>query len=173
MSKLQLVKALYEYNEWADNHVLEAASRLTNEEFSRKQGASFESVEGNLAHIAGAQVIWLERWTGGTNTKPVLEYQKVRGLLAIRQSFERSHLELRSFPELLTEERLEKVLAYRDSAGSAHERVLWQLMIHVVNHGTHHRAETAMAMAALGKPMRELDYSYFEIERAQGSGPRR
>ena len=53
MSKLDIVRALYDYNEWADSHVIEAASRLTADEFSRKQGASFESVEGNLAHIVG------------------------------------------------------------------------------------------------------------------------
>jgi uncharacterized damage-inducible protein DinB len=39
-------------------------------------------------------------------------------------------------------------------------------MTHVVNHGTHHRAETAMALTALGKPPRQLDYLYFELERA-------
>jgi uncharacterized damage-inducible protein DinB len=42
---------------------------------------------------------------------------------------------------------------------------MWQLMAHLANHGTHHRSETAMAMAAIGKPMRELDYVFFEIER--------
>jgi len=42
-----------------------------------------------------------------------------------------------------------------------------------VNHGTHHRAEAAMAMAALGKPMRELDYVFFEIERSERQGIRR
>ena len=165
MSKLELVRGLYEYNEWANGHVLEAASQLTEDEFSRKQGASFDSVEGNLAHIVGAQIVWLQRWTGGANPKPVLEYQKLRGLSSIRETFARSHGELRSFVESLTEERLEKVLAYRDSAGTPYERVMWQLMAHVVNHGTHHRAETGMAMASLGKPMRELDYNFFEIER--------
>ncbi len=166
MSKLDLISALYEYNEWANNHVLDAAARLTGEEFSRKQGASFESVEGNLAHIVGAQIIWLQRWTGGSNPKPVLEFQQMRGLPSIREAFEKSHSELRSFLASLTEERLEQVLAYRDSAGNPYERVMWQLLTHVVNHGTHHRAETAMAMGLLGKPMRELDYSYFELERA-------
>jgi uncharacterized damage-inducible protein DinB len=166
LSKLNLIRGLYDYNEWANNHVLEAAGRLSDEEFSRKQGASFESVEGNLAHIVGAQIIWLQRWTGGSNPKPVLEFQKVRGLPSIRDAFEKSHSELRSFLASLTDERLDNVLAYRDSAGNAYERVIWQLIAHVVNHGTHHRAETAMAMGLLGKPMRELDYSYFELERA-------
>jgi uncharacterized damage-inducible protein DinB len=166
VSKLDLIGALYAYNEWANNHVLAGAELLTNEEFSRKQGASFESVEGNLAHIVGAQIIWLQRWTGGANPKPVSEFQKMRGLPSIRDTFEKSHVELRSFLASLTEDGLERVLAYRDSAGNPYERPMWQLMSHVVNHGTHHRAEAAMAMGLLGKPMRELDYTYFELERA-------
>jgi uncharacterized damage-inducible protein DinB len=166
MSKLELVRALYEYNEWANNHMLDATAGLTEEEFSRNQGASFESVEGNLAHIVGAQIIWFQRWNGGANPKPVLEFQKLHGLPEIRETFDRSHAELRSFLASLTDDRLERVLAYRDSAGNPYERVMWQLMSHVVNHGTHHRAETAMAMGPLGQPMRELDYTYFELERA-------
>ncbi len=166
MSKLELIRGLYEYNEWANNHVLEAASALMEEEFSQRQGASFESVEGNLAHIMGAQVIWLERWTGGSNPRPVLEFQKTRGLSTIREAFAQSHEGLRAFVGTLSDRQLDENLAYKDSAGRPHERVMWQLMAHVVNHGTHHRAETAMAMAALGKPMRELDYVFFEIERS-------
>src|SRR5437899_12075137 len=78
MSKLELIRGLYEYNEWANNHVLEAASALTEEEFSERRGASFESVEGNLAHVMGAQVVWLERWTGGAKPRPGIEFQKKR-----------------------------------------------------------------------------------------------
>lgn len=160
-----MVCGLYDYNEWANNHVLAAAARLTDEEFSRKQGASFETVEGNLAHIAGAQIIWLERWTVGTNPKSIVETQSIRGLSAIQEMFARSHDGLREFVASLSEQRLDQVLAYTDSRGNANERPMWQLMAHVANHGTHHRAETAMAMAAMGKPMRELDYVFFEIER--------
>jgi uncharacterized damage-inducible protein DinB len=166
VSKLELIRALYDYNEWANNHVLAAAVRLTDDEFARKQGASFESVEGNLAHILGAQIIWLQRWTGGANPQPIAKVQSTRGLPTIHDAFERSHAELQSFIASLTDERLEQVFAYRDSAGNPYERPLWQLTAHVVNHGTHHRAETAMAMGLLGKPIRELDYSFFELERA-------
>ena len=173
MSKLELIRGLYEYNEWANNHVLDAAAALTEDEFSHKQGASFESVEGNLAHIMGAQVIWLERWMGGSNRRPVLEFQKTRGLSTIREAFAESHDRLRAFVSSLIDDRLDEILAYKDSAGRPHERVIWKLMAHVVNHGTHHRAETAMAMASLGKPMRELDYVFFELERGEGQGVRR
>jgi uncharacterized damage-inducible protein DinB len=96
----------------------------------------------------------------------------MRGLAKVCEAFAQSHEGLRAFIQTLTEDRLEHVLSYRDSEGNPNERVMWQLMVHVVNHGTHHRAETAMAMALMGKPMRELDYSFFEIERTQGQGAR-
>ena len=161
MSKLELIRGLYEYNEWANNHVLDAAAALTEDEFSHKQGASFESVEGNLAHIMGAQVIWLERWTGGSNTRPVLEFQKTRGLSTIREAFAESHDRLRAFVSSLIDDRLDEILAYKDSAGRPHERVIWKLMAHVVNHGTHHRAETGMLLERIGRSPGDMDYVYY------------
>jgi uncharacterized damage-inducible protein DinB len=44
-------------------------------------------------------------------------------------------------------------------------------MLHLVNHGTHHRAETALLLTALGKPPRQLDYVFYELER-EGGPPR-
>jgi uncharacterized damage-inducible protein DinB len=166
VSKLELIRALYDYNKWANNQVLDAASRLSDDELTRSQGASFDSIEQNMGHIVAAQMNWLERWTTGKNVTPTTEVQKIRGLGALREAFARSHERLREFVASLNDERLDAVLEYRDSRGARDERPLWQLMSHVTNHGTHHRAETAMAMAALGKPVRELDYVYFELERA-------
>lgn len=97
MSNLELIRALYAYNQWANGHVLDAASKLTEDEFSRKEGASFESVEGNLAHIVGAQIVWLQRWTQGSNPKSVLEYKKMRGLANVREAFAQSHEGLGAF----------------------------------------------------------------------------
>lgn len=167
MGKLDLIRQLYEYNEWANNHLLYAASRLSDDELSGGQGVSFDSLEGNLGHIVAAQMNWLERWKTGKNVTPTTEVQKkIAGLEALQAAFDRSHEALSEYVASLSEEGLDEVLVYRDSSGARNERPLWQLMSHVVNHGTHHRAETAMAMAALGKPMRELDYLYFELERA-------
>ena len=165
MGKLDLIRGLYEYNEWANGHVLDAAGRLSEEEFSRAQGASFDSVEGNLAHIMGAQVNWLARWMTGVNAAGVMELEEIRGFAAVRPAFDQSHAELRSFVESLTEGRLIAPLAYRDSEETAYEYALWKMMLHVANHGTHHRGETAMALTAMGKPPRQLDYLYFERER--------
>lgn len=59
MSLLAQIKSLSAYNDWANGHVIDAASALNDEDYARELGASFGSVRGNLAHIVGAQTLWL------------------------------------------------------------------------------------------------------------------
>ena len=165
MSALEQIQALYEYNEWANNHILNASSELSEEELKRSQGASFDSIRGNLAHTVGAQIIWLGRWSGQKSDALAL-LGSGPGLEPVRRAYEMSHAELRQFIGSLGEEDLKRTTYYRDSQGTPCEMVLWKSMLTVVNHGTHHRAETAMALTALEKPPRQLDYVFFEQERA-------
>jgi len=168
MSALELVRALYEYNEWANGHVLDAASALSDDELDRKLGASFDSVRGNLAHVAGAQILWLGRWTGAKPEALPLLTGEVP-FPDVRKAFEVSHRELRVFVASLSDDALERTARYRDTRGENQQRVLWQLMLQVANHGTHHRAETALLLTALGHAPRQLDYVFYEIERAGGA----
>jgi uncharacterized damage-inducible protein DinB len=92
--------------------------------------------------------------------------QEGRVLEAIREAYAKSHEDLRRFVKSLSAGDLTSVLSYTDSRGGRLDRPLGQLMLHVVNHGTHHRAETAMLLTALEKPPRQLDYLYFELERS-------
>lgn len=167
MKAIDQVRALYGYNEWANGHVLDAASQLSEEELARELGASFGSVQGNLTHVLGAQNIWLSRWNGSRppQLSPPEPGQSVESL---RQAYEESHHGLRAFVGSMTEGQLDQVLAYTDTQGNAQQRVLWQTLLQVVNHGTHHRAETALLLTSLGKPPRQLDYVFYELERAGG-----
>jgi uncharacterized damage-inducible protein DinB len=93
------------------------------------------------------------------------------GIAALRQAYEASHARLRTLVESLADESLDRVFEDVDTQGNAQRGLLGITMLHVVNHGTHHRAETAMMLTMLGKPPRQLDYGFFELERA-GRPPR-
>ncbi len=123
MGALQQIQALYEYNEWANDHVLEAASGLSEEELGRKLGASFESVQGNLAHTLDAQVVWLARWTGSGRAR-MPELDQVRSLDAIIEGYASSHEGLRRFVGSLGEGDIARAISYVDTRGNAYERPL-------------------------------------------------
>ena len=36
MSKIEFIRSIYGYNEWANGHVLDAASKLSEEELARE-----------------------------------------------------------------------------------------------------------------------------------------
>ncbi|MGB2693631.1 MAG: DinB family protein [Dehalococcoidia bacterium] len=163
MSGLRQIRALYDYNEWANNHNLDAVSALSDAERTRPMGASFGSVQDNLWHVVSAQTVWHDRFAG----KPARPLQGGNSSLDdLRAAFAASHENLRSYVASLTENDLSSVLRYTDTNGNARQIVLWQPLLHLVNHGTHHRAETALIVTSLGKPMRELDYVFFELERS-------
>src|SRR5215470_17121575 len=61
---------LYDYTEWANALVLDAAEKLSSEQLLRDAGISHKSILGTLTHMAGAEWIWLERWYGVSITDP-------------------------------------------------------------------------------------------------------
>src|SRR5438105_6423350 len=60
----QEIQLLFDYNSWANHRTLGAAEKLTPEQFTQPMGSSFTSVRDTLAHIYGAESVWLERFHG-------------------------------------------------------------------------------------------------------------
>ncbi len=56
------IQLIYEYDRWANNRVLQAASALTNEQFTRDLGGSFRSVRDTLVHIIAGEWGWFAYW---------------------------------------------------------------------------------------------------------------
>jgi uncharacterized damage-inducible protein DinB len=130
-------------------------------------GASFGSIQGNLVHTVGAQIMWLARWAPPSGPVGMPQLQPGHVIEAIRQAYAKSHEGLRAFVVSLAPEELDTPVSYVDSRGQRLERPLGRVMLHLANHGTHHRAETAMLLTARGSPPPQLDYLFFEeAERA-------
>lgn len=55
--------------------------------------------------------------------------------------------------------------------GHVHEGLpVWQMLLHVVNRGTQHRAEAAALLSAEGRSPGELDLNHFAEDQAAGGG---
>ena len=166
MSWVEHTRSLIAYNEWANQKVLDAAAALSEEDFGRQVSGSHESVRMTLLHIVRVQTWWLSVLNGKPERPSLPEGYERMPLEEVRQWFVRSHGELRAYAEGLTEERLEsEVSAFNPQDKKEYRWPSWQLLSHLVNHSSHHRAEAGLMLASLGHSPGDLDFIYFVGQR--------
>jgi len=159
------MRGLYDYNAWANHRSLEAASKLTNEQFTKPMGSSFGSVRDTLAHICAAEWIWLERFQGRSpasfpDTSEFVDVGRLRAKWAEQET------RLLAFVGKLTQGDLDRVLEYKTMNFGVYKNPLWQSMQHVVNHGTYHRGQVTTLLRQLGAQPILTDLMHYYRERA-------
>jgi uncharacterized damage-inducible protein DinB len=146
---LKDIRELYTYNRWANQRTLSAATRLDNQAFLRNLGNSFSSVRDTLAHILGAEWIWLERWQG----RSPAALPSAAGFTSMQSLQARWHTvesDRTRFIEALAPARLQEEIAYINTSGQRWVYPLWQQMVHVVNHSSYHRGQITTLLRQLG-----------------------
>jgi uncharacterized damage-inducible protein DinB len=148
--------ALYDFNDWANRRVLDSCAALAPEQFTQNLGSSFPSVRDTLAHIMGAEWIWLERWNGRSpaGLPPGSEFAD---LAALRARWEVLGAELLDFVREVTASELDQVIEYRNFKGKPFSYPLSAMLQHVVNHGSYHRGQIAAMLRQLGAKARSTD----------------
>jgi uncharacterized damage-inducible protein DinB len=161
---LDEIRTVIEFNYWGNHRALDACAGLTPEQFTRDLGNSFPSVRDTLAHILGAEWIWHERWHGRSPTalpKPT-DYPD---FATLRARWSEVESDIRTFIGALDEARLARVHEYRLVSGAGSAQPLWQLIQHLVNHGSYHRGQITMMLRILGAKPAGTDLITFYRER--------
>ena len=157
------IRALYAYNSWVNNQLLDAAAALPTEVLRDRHGATFDSIHDNFAHILGAQILWLSRWRG-TSPAKLSAGVDFADLAAIRAGWVSHQTDLDRFLAQLTPQQLAGKIRYVNLAGQPFAYRLWQMLVHVVNHGTHHRGEIAELLTRAGHPPPPTDFLvYYDV----------
>ena len=167
------IRLLFEYDRWANNRILRAASALTPEQFTRDLGGSFRSVRDTVVHIIGGEWGWLTYWKAPSHSAASLAHLWDRHdalfhpnafptVTALQLKWAEVEKEQMEFVDSVTEEALARMLPIRTTQLS-----LAHLMQHLANHSTYHRGQVALMMRQLvAKPL-ATDFHLFMLE-----GPR-
>lgn len=158
------MKQLYDYNAWANRRVMDAASALTTEQFTKPMGSSFSSVRDTLAHIYGAEWIWLERFQG-RSPAGLPDAVQFADLAALRERWLEHEQRLLKFVYGLTQADLDRVMEYKTLKFGMYSNPLWQSMQHLVNHGTYHRGQITTLLRQHGAQPVLTDLMHFYRER--------
>jgi uncharacterized damage-inducible protein DinB len=127
-------------------------------------GNSFLSVRDTLAHILGAEWIWLERWQGRLS-RALLDAADFPTLQTLESRWETVEHDQMQFIETLTPQRLGEELAYFNQKGERYSYPLWQQLVHVVNHSSYHRGQVTTLLRQLGAEVVNTDFLVYYDEK--------
>ncbi len=158
----EVLRTHLEYTAWASRRLVEAAAKLTEEELHRDFGTADHSVLGTLVHIFAGDRVWLYRLAGGAD--PGFVHDSDRQLRVLQNDWPVVHDRWLAWASGLTPEQIAAPLTYRDLKGREWTQPVWQLVLHVVNHGTSHRGQVAGFLRAMGRvpPGSDLIFYYRE-----------
>ena len=159
------IRLLYDYNAWANHRTLDACAALTPEQVTRNLGSSFASVRDTLAHIYGAEWIWLERFQGRSPLS-LPDTGQFADLAGLRNRWMEHEANLLRFVAGVTQEDLNRVLEYKTLKFGVYRNPLWQSMQHLANHGTYHRGQVTTMLRQLGAQPILTDLMHFYRERS-------
>jgi len=161
----EIARQLFAYDAWANRRTLGACAALTPEQFTRDLGSSFHSVRDTLAHILGAQWVWLERFHSRVPAAlpPPENFPDIAALTARSSEVQR---DLGDYVNQLSSADLAASFDYRDLKGNPHRGLRWQALQHLANHGTYHRGQITTLLRQLGAKPVSTDLIAFYRERA-------
>lgn len=154
---LQTAKTLFAYNTWANRRVLDAAAELTPEQLTAPSAASHGSLMGALAHVLAAEWVWRLRCQEGLSPGNLPTAADFPSLEPLQERMEEEASLWRDYLETLSEDDLARFVHYKNTRGVEFETPLWQVIAHVVNHGTQFRSEAALLLTQLGHSPGDLD----------------
>ncbi len=142
-------RELFAYSAWANALVFDAAGALSPEQIAHSVASSFPSILATLAHIVGAEWVWLRRWLGDSPSG-FPEWVAKPELAGLRSRLAEVEGQRERFVAELSDVDLERVVSYRTLKGQPFSDPLVGLMRHVVNHSTYHRGQVVTQLRQLG-----------------------
>ncbi len=156
----EVLRTHIDYTAWASARLVDAAGQLTPDELTRDFGSADKSVLGTLVHVFAADRIWMARIAGDPPAK-FMEPERDMHLSVLQNVWPPLLKKWQEWVSTLSSDSVEAVIAWKDLKGNSFEMPAWQIVLHVVNHGTHHRGQASGFLRALGKVPPPLDLARY------------
>jgi uncharacterized damage-inducible protein DinB len=152
----------YEYH-FAENRKMwdSCVMQLTFEQFTRASGYSHGSVRDQLLHLMSVDDVWFSELCGRQPFEPFspAEYDDRELLRAYWDGIEQK---MRDYLAVLRDNQLfEKPI---EEPEEDQDLIVWQVLLHVVNHGTDHRAQLLRLLNDLGVKTTAQDFIFHVYE---------
>ena len=164
------LRLLARYNLWATQALCRQVDALSEADYRRDAGLFFKSVHGTLNHLlVTGQGLWLRRFAEGVSPALALDAELEPDRHALRERLVDGALSWLPLIEVWPESRLMGQISYTRTDGRAQTLPFADTLMHVFNHGTHHRGQISAALTMMGHPAPVLDLVVMLVQDAEAA----
>ncbi len=165
------IDLIWEYNDWANRRILARAASLTQAQLSEQLPTMWASILGTMAHVLGAEWIWRQRTQAGISPAALLDRDQFTTLDLLNQRWAEEAAAMRAYLATLSDADLDRVVEYHGTipTDQPFRRPLWQILTHVVNHGTQPLDDLYFALKPRSRNLGEVDYPALMAGRPQAT----
>ncbi len=157
------LRHFYSYH-FAENRALweRHITRLTAEQFTQPLAYSHGSMRDQILHLMDVDDIWFSELQGSEPLEPAPAEHEGDDRPLLRARWDTIEQRMRAYLTALVDE----IVNTRPITEPDEDRnlLVWQVLLHVVNHGTDHRAQLLRSFHDLGLETASQDYIFYIYE---------
>jgi uncharacterized damage-inducible protein DinB len=151
----QLLQEHLLYTAWASQRLVHAIETIPSDHLTHDFQTSDHSILGTLVHTFAADRIWLGRVKGERITSFLSDGDYNLHVLQI--DWPLLYGKWNEWAASLTDQSVTAPIGYTDIKGNPYTSTPWEIVLHLVNHGTHHRGQVSGFLRSLGHTPPQLD----------------
>ena len=159
------IRTMYGYSYWAFGKVWDCVLKLNDAQFVEELDYSRGSIRNQIIHMMSATQRWILRMNGGEMV-PHLAFEDFTTRSAMKAKWDELRAEALTYVNSLSETDLDGVVHWQlPDRGMDAENTRWEILLHVANHATDHRAQIlAMLNQHFGIQTIEQDLLFYLLE---------
>ena len=145
----EILLQLAAYNIWANGLLTNIISALPEEKVTQKLPGSFGSLFNTVIHLWDAEFIWWQRMKLAERiTRPGDNY--TGDIKELTQNLLQQNKQWYNWIEAAQEHALQHEFIYKNTKREQFKQPVYQMLVHVFNHGTYHRGQLVTMLRELG-----------------------
>jgi uncharacterized damage-inducible protein DinB len=160
----KLLTIMLEYHRWAYEQLFISLQKVPDGwYFDRGVKLFFGSIHGTLNHLCLVDRLWYGRFINKLFLVKSLDQELYQNRGELQKAILRGADQWMDYVKNASFKELNESKTYKNTKGLKNQFLPATTLLHVVNHGTHHRGQITAALTALGFDFEPLDIFYSPV----------